>query len=341
MKTPKFWSQRGGLSRLLFPLSLLYKKLSKRDLRSKEKRAQKLPKPVIVIGNINAGGTGKTPATIALTQLFIQNGWKVGVLTRGYGRKSRELILSDTVKMRDLSLSYNAKSDLLGDEPTLILEKTGAKMAVFHNRYEAGRALLEAHPELDLFICDDALQHRQLARDIEIIVVGKQLFGNGYLLPAGPLREPLSRLNSADYILANNLDKAATERLKALTNTPIVHLSSRLGDAYNLKTGEIRPLKEFKCHKLHAAAGIAHPENFFEMLKAEGIHATLHPFPDHHNYQAKDFSGIDSPIFITEKDAVKCQALPNYNFWVVPLLNEIDSQFHDKLLATLKEKRAL
>lgn len=325
MKTPNFWQNSGVMSQLLAPFSKLYQWFSAYDLAQKEARAKQLPRPVIVIGNINAGGTGKTPATIALTEALMARGIKVGILTRGYGRKEKQLIIANE----------NSTSDEIGDEPLLIHQKTDAKMAVFHDRYQAGMALLETYPDIELFVCDDALQHRQLSRDIEIIVVGQQLFGNGKLLPAGPLREPISRLESADYLLANNIKGEARTKLSALTNTKIVDLKATLGDAYNLKSGEVRQLKQFNCHELHAAAGIAHPENFFTMLRSAGINATWHPFPDHHNFTENDFANIHSPIFITEKDAVKCRDLPLYNLWVVPLLNEINSQFVATLEAQL------
>lgn len=328
LKTPKFWQSKGILSTLLFPLAKIYQWVSCQDLQNKAKKAQKLPKSTIVIGNINVGGTGKTPATITITKALQDRGIKVGILSRGFGRKIQTLHIA-TTKSTALEM---------GDEPYLIYQKTQAPMAIDASRYEAGMALLKAHPEIECFICDDALQHRQLVRDMEIIVVGKQGFGNERIFPAGPLREPLSRLEKADYILSNG---ANIDHLRKITTTPIISLHSELLAPVNLISGIQKPFTEFKKIPFTAIAGIAHPENFYNMLRDKGLEFTVCSFPDHHQYAEADFRPIQTAILMTEKDATKCQDLKRDNLWAVALENKICSKFIDTLVMNIHDQNSI
>lgn len=319
LRTPQFWQSKGLLSTLLLPFSKIYGLISTIDLVQKEKKARKLPKPVIVVGNINMGGTGKTPATIALTQALQAKGLIVGILSRGFGRQETALTI----------VHKNATPTQIGDEPYLIFQKTAAPMAVFSDRYEAGIALLHANPNIDCFICDDALQHRQLYRDIEIVVVGKQGFGNERLFPAGPLREPIDRLKKSDYILSNN---ANTDYLKNIAQkNEIIDLKSVLSTPYNIHSLEEKSFTEFQKITFTAVAGIAHPENFYNMLKQKGLQFSVCSFPDHFHFSEADLITLQSPILMTEKDAAKCLDFNREDLWAVPLENKICSSFIDTL----------
>lgn len=320
LRTPQFWQSKGVLSTLLLPIAKLYQWLSAADLAKKERHSKKLPKPVIVIGNINMGGTGKTPATIAITQSLQEKGLVVGILSRGFGRKDTQLTIVDSM----------SAPQQIGDEPYLMFQKTHAPMAVYSNRYDAGIALLKAYPNIDCFICDDALQHRQLHRDIEIAIVGKQGFGNGRLFPAGPLREPISRLQKSDYILSNNANPQYLEDLAL--KKPIIPLKSTLSEPVNIQSQMTKPFTYFQNIPFTAVAGIAHPENFYTMLRQKGLEFNVCSFPDHFHFSEADLRPIQSPILMTEKDAAKCLDFSRNDLWAVPLENKICSSFIDTLL---------
>ncbi|PWD87850.1 tetraacyldisaccharide 4'-kinase [Ignatzschineria cameli] len=329
LKTPKFWQKKRGISTLLLPLSYLYHLISQYDLQKRAKRAQKLPRPTIVIGNINVGGTGKTPTTITLTKALQARGLTVGILSRGFGRKDRSLQI----------VTPHSTVQEIGDEPYLIYQKTKAPMAIYSHRYEAGLALLKANPHIDCFICDDALQHRQLERDIEIIVVGAQGFGNGRLLPAGPLREPINRLQRVDFIICNQIFPneliqqiaSFSGRSKVFDQTKIIPLKAELDDAVSLHNPALKRSLETFQPPLSAIAGIAHPENFYQMLRARGLQLTTKSFPDHHQIEEHELATLPPPILMTEKDATKCQHFKMDNLWAVPLKNELPDHFIDTL----------
>ncbi len=321
-QTPKFWQQQTMLARLLWPLSKLYGLISHRSLQQKAQRAQKLPKPTIVIGNINVGGTGKTPATIALTHALQARGINVAILSRGFGRDYKAL----TIASSELTALE------MGDEPYLIYQKTEAPMAIYHNRYEAGMALLAENPQIDCFICDDALQHRQLARDIEIALIGKQGFGNGYLLPAGPLREPIERLQTVDYIWANGTDEATIHHLEQMINTPITRLKATLQDPRSLHTHEILSFTEWQAIPFTAIAGIAHPDNFYQMLREHNLQFNTRSYPDHYALTEADLADIATPILMTEKDASKCLHFKRKDLWSVPLELSLPGSLVDEII---------
>lgn len=304
MQAPKFWQHKGIIAHLLWPLSWLYQMAARRVMHKKLAAIKCLPVPVIVVGNINVGGTGKTPVTIALIAALQKKGYCVGLISRGYGRTSEGCIVADAT----------SSPKVLGDEPYLIREKTGVAVAVCADRHQAGIALLNAAPDIDVIISDDGLQHYALARDFEIAVIGEQGVGNGYVMPAGPLREPVSRLASVSAIVSK---------------VPCDDLTPYIDRCYDLKQtlGLPYPLHQPTittnwCNLTHASAvaGIAHPDNFFRALKAQGVHITPYPFDDHHAFCEQDFAKISDPIVMTEKDAVKCtHILKDRAVFVVPL----------------------
>ena len=340
LKTPYFWQNKGVISTLLLPFSWLYHLISQYDLQKRAKNSKRLPRPTIIIGNINVGGTGKTPTTIAITQALQARGLTIGILSRGFGREDQQLQI--------VSPDSNVKE--IGDEPVLIYQKTEAPMAIYHDRYSAGIALLKAFPQIDCFLCDDALQHRQLERDIEIIVVGAQGFGNGRLLPAGPLRESVSRIDRADFVICNQITPQALQQQidhfshksktpnnehhleSRLNKIEIIPLASQLDDAISLHDPTIkRALPTFKSTIFTAIAGIAHPENFYQMLRTHGLQFTTKSFPDHHQIKEEELHKLPQPILMTEKDATKCQHFLMDNLWAVPLKNKLPDDFIDTL----------
>lgn len=318
MKAPDFWQSNNWVSTLLKPLSCLYQSLSEKNKCKKLKVQKKLAVPVIVVGNINVGGTGKTPVTIALISELQQQGLKVGLISRGYGRKDEFLVVSDE----------KASSELLGDEPYLIHKKTNVPVAVASQRYDAGLALLEKYPDLDVIVSDDGLQHYALHRDFEIAVFGKQGIGNGYVMPAGPLRESVNRLKTVDAIVT--IDDEQQFLLPYLQKC--YKIAQRLGVPYQLNNfKQTREWNEFS--HVSAIAGIAHPSNFFNALSAKSIEVSAYPFGDHHTYRDTDFTNMVEPILMTEKDAVKCtQILNDHDAWVVPLETTLPSGFIELII---------
>lgn len=286
--------------------------------RIKVLKTQQLPVPVIVVGNITVGGTGKTPLIITLAQQLKEAGFKVGIISRGYG--GDELARLVTV---------DSDPKQVGDEAILIAKQTGCPMAVAPLRVEAGQLLLE-HADCNVILSDDGLQHYALHRDIEIAVIdGERRFGNSYCLPAGPLREPITRLQSVDFIVVNGEKTEANEYEMQLT-----------GDtAVNLATGERKPLADFANEKnLHALAGIGNPDRFFKLLTAAGLTFTAHSFPDHYPFQSSDIN-FKSTVLMTEKDAVKCTDFATPQHWFVPVTAVLDTAVTEQLLTLLEKKR--
>lgn len=277
--------------------------------------SQRLPAPVLVIGNITAGGSGKTPLVLAVIERLRARGRRVAVVARGYGGKADRYPLSVTPQ------TPPAQS---GDEPLLIARRTGVTVLVDPDRPRAARRAIEHHGA-DFIVADDGLQHYALVRDAEIAVRdGQRGYGNGCLLPAGPLREPLARLESVDLECVH-----AAEADFWLVP----------GDARRLDSGVTRALSDFAGESVHGVAGIGHPERFFGMLRARGLQVTAHAMPDHHVYQASDLRFDDGrPVLMTEKDAVKCAAFVEENIWYVPVetrLSEAASGRIDALLDRL------
>ncbi len=281
-------------------------------------RATRLPVPVIVVGNISVGGTGKTPLTLALIEALRSQGFAPGVVSRGYGGNAKKPLLLD---------SQSIASDV-GDEPMLIAGSSGAPVAIGHDRVAAARLLLSA-AQVDVLIADDGLQHYKLARDVEICVIdGARRFGNARLLPAGPLREPVERLDSVDFRVCNGADPQAGEFAMTLHGDIAVALADR---------SICRPLGEFRGTSVHAVAGIGHPARFFAQLRAAGLQVIEHSFADHHPFHAADLDFGDLlPVLMTEKDAIKCQAFADARHWSVPVHAALPSEFFDAVVARLR-----
>ncbi len=308
MKPPLYWQSKTGLAKWLQPLSLLFSAAAScRRCYYRWRPPSPLSVPVIVIGNITVGGAGKTPIVIECAKQLTQAGWVVGIISRGYGRQSHQTLIATKL----------STATEIGDEPLLIYQKLLLPLAVSATRIDAAKCLIENFPEINLIISDDGLQHYALPRTVEVIVVGEQAFGNGYLLPAGPLREPLTRLKSADIILYHTTPPLSLQEFPHQ-----YHIQRALSShAYRLdRPNEIKPLTYFKDQKLLWVAGIAYPEPFFTALQQHNLNGTARAFDDHHMYVPSDLCGDFDTILMTEKDAVKCRHLGLSNIWVVPLI---------------------
>ncbi len=279
-----------------------------------------LPVPVIVVGNITVGGTGKTPLIIWLAKLLTDAGYRPGIISRGYGGQSASW---------PQSVTADSDARQVGDEAVLIAKQTGCPVVVAPLRVDAAKQLL-SQTDCNVILSDDGLQHYALNRDIEIAVIdGERRFGNGYCLPAGPLREPISRLQRVDFIVVNGEKSEPNEFAMRL-----------VGDmAVNMATGEQKPLAEFAATPCHALAGIGNPERFFKGLGAAGLTCTPHSFRDHHQFQQSDIVFTDvTPVLMTEKDAVKCTAFARQQHWFVPVTADLEAGFAGQLLNLLKRK---
>jgi len=316
---PHVWTSRGLFARLLRPIAWVHAVLlTARGLvwRMGWRQAHRLPVPVIVVGNVVAGGAGKTPLTIAVVKHLQQQGWKAGVISRGHGRLS-----NDTRAVLPASSPTE-----VGDEPLLIQQKTGAPVWVAAQRAEAGRALLQAHPEVNILVCDDGLQHWALARDLEICVMDERGVGNGWLLPAGPLREPWPR--SVDLLLHTGPNDLPGGFQAQRQLDPMAH------DAQ----GRSLALVSLIGQPVDAVAGLAHPEAFFAMLRACGLQLQqTTALPDHFDYAQGAPAVTDRPLLCTEKDAVKLwQHQPRA--LAVPLVLTPEAAFWQALDQRLAEK---
>jgi tetraacyldisaccharide 4'-kinase len=313
------WYERAAPPWWLLPLSLIYGAVvgSRRHFYAMRKPTR-VSLPVVVVGNLSVGGTGKTPLVCWLVARLADLGFKPGVVTRGYGGSAGSIRLA-------------APSDapgVVGDESVLLARRSGVPVAIGRDRPAASQLLVNAG--CDVIVSDDGLQHYALARDCEIVVIdGDRLFGNGRLLPAGPLRENRSRLAAADAVVVNGgralLGGALSMRLEAKR-------------ALSLIGGAVKRLDEFAGHSVHAVAGIGNPQRFFNMLRARGIEVTGHPLPDHARLQASDISFADGrPVLMTEKDAVKCELIAGPQHWYVPVTASFTGAESDALLKIVTE----
>jgi len=281
-------------------------------------KSLKLPVPVIIVGNINVGGTGKTPFVIWLVQQLRQNGWYPGIISRGYGGNV----------IHTHQVTKDSLPQQVGDEPVLLVQRTGLPLYVGRKRTRAARHLLRDYPECNLIISDDGLQHYALERDMEIVIIdGERIFGNGQLLPAGPLRETSIRLEEVDAVVFNSGAPAAGGYLMHLVPDHLRKLRA---------PEEQMELSELIGKRVHAVAGIGNPHRFFSQLEQLGLVVEAHPFPDHHAYSADDFQfAKDDIVLMTEKDAVKCTTFARDNWWFMPITAEIDRALAEKILARL------
>lgn len=361
------WQRRGPLAALLWPLSQLYAALMglrRLAYRSGIKRSERLPVPVLVVGNVVVGGAGKTPTVIALLRHLRERGWNPGVISRGYGREGDDC----------REIGPDSSSREAGDEPLLIARATGAPLAVGRHRAEAGRLLLARHPELDILVCDDGMQHWALARDLTVVVFDERGCGNGWLLPAGLLREPWPARAWGDgdggelLVLRTARPDVELSPLPAAQTGGSVHLARRELAAEAIDPhGARRPLSDFALPgggPVAALAGIAQPQRFFEMLGARGLQlAQTLELPDHadgaallaalQRQQTTTPSTAESAArpepspglrwLCTEKDAVKLFPLlagqPGLEVWAVPLEQEPAPEFWHQLDLALNRVR--
>jgi len=324
------WQRRGLVARLLWPASLLYglaRVLAAAAYWIGLKRPQSVGVPVIVIGNLVTGGTGKTPIVIEVVNRLKQRGWHPGVVSRGYGGSAHRARL----------VTAGSKATECGDEPLLIAAATGVPVAIGRDRVAAARLLRTMHPSCDVLVADDGLQHRRLARDFEIAVIHGRGIGNGWLLPAGPLRELPRRLRRVDAVIFNGPVQPVR------IHSPFFLLRTEVSEAYCLAKPERRGSLERLARRqaqsnvrLLAACGIGTPESFFQMLRDRGLKFNTLALPDHYAYRRNPFPrhGVDG-ILITEKDAVKCrddQTLSHdERLWVVPLHVSLDGALTDMI----------
>ena len=322
----KYWYKISLPHLFLWPVSLIFQLLSsiRRWLyRSGVFHSTKLPVPVIVIGNISVGGTGKTPFTLWLAQQLLDAGWHPVIISRGYTKTKKQR--PDVPR----AVSDNDSPDFVGDEPLLMLQRDLCPVWIGRNRVAVIQALLQIHPECDVILSDDGLQHYRLQRDIEIALVdGNRRFGNGLLLPAGPLRESVSRLKSVDFVVINGGTPTTGEYAMQLNGSSF----------YNLLNPSISlPATAFTGQRIHAIAGIGHPERFFSHLKQLGLTAQTHAFPDHHCYTASDIDFGDAEVILmTEKDAVKCVPFATEQCWVLRVDAQIDPALAQLIIEKIK-----
>ena len=314
----KYWQTRGLLAWALWPASLVFRAAValRRLLYWMRVLGSEHPGiPVVVVGNLTVGGSGKTPLVIWFAEHLKKKGWTPAIVSRGYGARIQA--------PRAATIADDAAE--VGDEPILISRRSGCPVWVGADRIAVCRALRAAHPDADVLILDDGLQHYALRRDVEIAVVDARGFGNGFLLPAGPLREPPSRLRSVDAVVSHaSAIKGHAMKLEGET----LH---RMTDA-----NDRRPVAAFAGQRVHAVAGIGEPNRFFMHLAKLGIKVIAHPFPDHHAFTPQELEfGDDSPVVMTEKDAVKLRRAARANWWVLPVTAQVDAAFGDWLTRRL------
>lgn len=333
------WTRRGWLACLLWPLSLLFGALAllRRALyRFGWKQSERLPVPVVVVGNIFVGGTGKTPLAIWLVQALRQAGYRPGVISRGYGASADGVV----------EVTSTSQASMVGDEPLLIAERTACPVMVGRARVAAGRALLAMHPDVDVIVSDDGLQHYAMARDVEIVLSDLRGNGNGWLLPAGPLREPASRRR--DFSVCNVGSSGSVAAAQPLPGTVAMQLVT--GQAEQLQDRARRQSLESLAAQatsdsaaIVAAAGIGNPERFFATLRHAGLLFTPLALPDHYDFADNPFAALSAGlILVTEKDAVKCRAIEaiknDPRIWVVPVTARIDGALAEQIVEKLRER---
>jgi tetraacyldisaccharide 4'-kinase len=311
-------------ARVLWPLATLFSTLvSLRRLAYRRGwlHAERLAVPVVVVGNIIAGGAGKTPLTLWLARQLMALGRKPGIVSRGYGRETRGIL--------EVKVGAGGTAARVGDEPLLLAQRSGCPVFVGSDRAAAAQALLAAYPDCNLILCDDGLQHYRLARDVEIAVVDRRGLMNGWLQPAGPLREPAQRLREVDALVLNG-----TASLPG-GGAPVFRMRLEGERFYRLDdpatTCTIDALAGLE---LHAVAGIGEPQRFFDHLVALGLRFEPHAFPDHHHYSSADLSFAGDALLMTEKDALKCAGLTTLPIWVLP----VDARIEPDLARFVLEK---
>lgn len=327
-KAGPFFSM-GPLAVALLPLHWAYWLIS--SLRQWAYRrgifaVKRLPVPVVVVGNITVGGAGKTPLSLALVNAFRAAGFKPGMVSRGYGGS-----VEGVCEVRSTD-----SPACVGDEPLLLARRGGVPVYVGRRRAEAGQALLSAYPEVDVLICDDGLQHLALTRDMEIAVLDQRGVGNGWRLPLGPLREPISRLSTVDALVLNGgYPVDATVEVPTFAMDLVPGEFHCLADPAKKTTAD-----ELKGLRLYAAAGIGHPERFFATLHKLGLDFEARAFPDHHAYTAADLAfARDGVLLLTEKDGVKCAPIYDGPAWVLPVEAHLPSALAELIVEKIRGRQ--
>ncbi|MDR1853758.1 MAG: tetraacyldisaccharide 4'-kinase [Azoarcus sp.] len=332
---PTFWRRRSWRAAALLPLAALFRfvaALRRWLYRHDFLRRERLSVPVVVVGNVAVGGSGKTPVVAWLAEELLKAGRHPGIVSRGYGG-------AGGADGKPILVDKDSDPARCGDEPVLLARLTGCPVAVGSDRPAAARALLARHPECDVIVADDGMQHYRLARRLEIAVVDEAALGNCWPLPAGPLREPLSRLAEVDLVLAHG-ELSPTVRAAAGA-TPIAAMAL-VGERFRSLTrpDEWRDAASFAGQRVHAVAGIGRPERFFATLAALGIDAVPHPFPDHYAYRAEDLAFAPGEAkLMTAKDAVKCAAFAPPDAWELPVRATIGADVVGPLLEKLDDGR--
>lgn len=328
----RLWYGDSAGAPLLAPLAWIYAAVTgarRRAYAAGVLRQPRLTRPVVVIGNLTVGGTGKTPLAIYVARMLSGEKLRVGIVSRGYGRRARA--------PRDVHPDSDWRD--VGDEPVIIARRTGCATLVAADRVAAARKLIARGA--DVIVADDGLQHLALSRDCAIAVVdGSRGFGNGRLLPQGPLREPAAALGRADIVVVNGEPEHASLASALPAGTLIMHLAAQPAVRLDGR-GPPCELSGFSGRRVHAVAGIGNPQRFFRELSGRGIEVIAHPFPDHHPFTAHELAFADDlPILMTEKDAVKCTPFANARLWCVPVsaaFSDSDAQaLRARVLARLR-----
>jgi tetraacyldisaccharide 4'-kinase len=329
------WYGGHPLALVLTPLSWLYRggvALRRVAYRAGLRRVGRCTKPVVVVGNLTVGGTGKTPLVVWLAECLRRHGCRPGIVTRGYGGEAG---------MWPQEVRTDSDPAVVGDEPVLLARRARCPVVVGPDRYRAAEVLLE---RCDVIVSDDGLQHLALHRDLEIAVIDAvRRFGNGRLLPAGPLREPLKRLASVDLVVEND-GQGGRDVVRALAP---LRVPGRV--VYPMQCGALSLRSLADDHALattawqgcvvHAVAGIGHPERFFAILAALGFGVIPHPYPDHHRFAPSDITFADGlPVIMTEKDAVKCRRFAAPGHWYLPIAAHLPPEFEQRLIELLRRE---
>ena len=325
---PVAWTRVTWLTLLLMPLSWLFRAmvaLRRWLYRAGLLRRERLPVPVIVVGNISVGGTGKTPLVLWLAAQLRDSGYRPGVISRGYGGTNRT----------PRAVQADSDTALCGDEPVLLARRSNCPVWIGRDRVAAAQALLKTNPQCNVILSDDGLQHYRLVRDAEVAVIGTRGLGNGFTLPAGPLREAPSRLKYVDAVVvrgATGQPVTAVPPRYAMTLEP--RCLRNLRDA-----SRSLPISYLHGLRVHAVAGIGDPQQFFDLLTQRGVAHTPHAFADHHHYTAADlaFSHCDA-VVMTEKDAVKCERYATDVHWALQVDARVDEALAHGLLQRIKRK---
>lgn len=313
----QFWYKKNGLARLLSPLACGFRAAAAvRKTFYQHCHLKYFPVPVIVVGNIMVGGTGKTPLVIWLIDFLRQQGFKPAIVSRGYGGKAAHY---------PYRVTEDTDPAIAGDEAVLLARRTQCPVMIAPKRNEAVLALLEA-TDTDIIISDDGLQHYAMPRQMEIVVVDEARgLGNGLCLPAGPLREPAARLKSVDFVVTHGRQGQYSMQLMPGQITAVRDARTQIDMEY------------FSGKKLHAVAAIGYPQRFFQSLRDMGLAIIEHSFPDHHRFQPSDFSAMrQAPIIMTEKDQVKCQHFQQDDLWYLPVTAQLNAAFEIQLKHSLQ-----